>query len=1625
MKLKSKLKKRMMGIAGVTLAAVVAAGGILAAPQSTGIEIMASDVPYSTEKLREQISSDSSDQTYRILEIVPETSAAEIGFYVEGQEPFSVLYNASTGEWYNWKDKLREYKSFPERKAFMDQILAEYNNYYASLWGTSANSGMSPVYVGEYSEISKADYSNLSAENKKAYAPLSLDNYKQRGYFTYNIASFTDGSGNTVKSYGNYNVTFQKISSTDEVLSVEHFTEGKTTPYYTTIYEKQLTYGEFYDMLPKGADGLPLIKDNDDPILAFPLYKKDSDINGDYYLYSDTFANVYASIKDQYEAADYDATANTDFYEVHFGLINNNSANVSFGAGKRVYTVKTCNNVEKGEYGLTPSVAGEQAGLEYEVSSLDIYYKGGVKNNLDYLMYHVLGVSEAADKKFDIKVTTLTLPQLGSMIGNDTYKDAADYLNKFDMVYINNGDLKKRCGAADLASYDDQLIYTFDAAVDGTAADTTNRSIYVIKTLVTQLVQQKKPCIVDASTSYDIVKQNETFKYALVHPSQEGLIYRQIDLLSSLLMATNRESFLQSSGSDSSSTVLDTMFDSEGRLKNDYSGSNSALNVKNNIENNYITNNDMCYVSKNVWVFGSDQSLIQDSILGCYNKEHFYIEGTADGEFGFDKGKYKKVFREVIYDINNENKYRTADTLAPLEEVIDQTRVIRYIMSYSNSRVISAKEYYKVLNVQPAKNSVTVGAAVKTEIARWADISADKIIIENVAMNEFVGRIEDLNAEYDLIYFGDSPVNVNTSYADNNTKVYRSPRKSFTITTKGLLYRHTGDKITSSGSIGGLINGDIDKNYKITTRFSGNDLTTEKYNMLMDYLDASCPIIIAEGLLQNNGNYYIVNKSVVDNSSYFSEFLYAALGKQSTFIGNANIVSSELIYYLDRSNITINRLGGTSDVANSKTSLLYDSYYSVGGEVNDNVTVISPENGEYTLKYRFKITDTGSASVVNDLYKVSLYLDANADGKFSTVEEELTGLSIKNAANPSGPDVKANEIRVGETYIVSKKVPASFYGCISWELVVSQAGNGKVRDSEIGYTVLKRATGTEPVQIKVLQIYYNADNKVINLENSINGNVSGNGYTKYFDTFYRMVSSEYKLDITTITRNKFADICNTNADPLGEYDMLILGFSDGMASTDDWSDKAVEAIKKYIESGQPVLVAHDMLSPVNSNSLINTGDGKANKDFYGYPEYIWNYKTNKALRDLFGQDAYGISGTPVNPDYTKGYALSTSKPTLNANGRYDYNVKDIAYAPNKSFEYTLPEVQGFTYKTLETRTTGTTFYRASHSAYRTDRITQINDGQITNYPFEIGNDVGIKQTHNQYYTLDMNADSDNDGQTDMVVWYTLGGSAYSSGCNDVRNDYYLYTKGNITFTGMGDSAKYLPEAVTEAEAKLFINTIIAAYKSGQKKPDIDTNLGLGNAIVTYSDSLLDTNNFGSLDDITAYTRACLADTTELSDPVIFTVSDFNMTGGEKKLELKFVVQVDEGVANDLKSTIYEKNTTENKVVFTDYSGNEATVFDVTAQMAPFVFVDNNNSDYSDDVHLALNTAGNYYEIINGGDYYIRVPESFFNISGGFSSSFYVIARTVSTSASIEKNNYITDYQVCPIRCVTVELFDVD
>ncbi|MDW2884073.1 DUF5057 domain-containing protein [Exiguobacterium artemiae] len=120
-------------------------------------------------------------------------------------------------------------------------------------------------------------------------------------------------------------------------------------------------------------------------------------------------------------------------------------------------------------------------------------------------------------------------------------------------------------------------------------------------------------------------------------------------------------------------------------------------------------------------------------------------------------------------------------------------------------------------------------------------------------------------------------------------------------------------------------------------------------------------------------------------------------------------------------------------------------------------------------------------------------------------------------------------------------------------------------------------------------------------------------------------------------------------------------------------------------------------------------------------------------------------------------------------------------------------------------------YAAPHKS--TKAIKQ-NLGVMTSYPFNLTDEIDIAETHNQYFGLDLE-------QPDLIPWYNIRENSVDTASQDAgrtvgdaRNHYYMYTKGNVTYSGAGHTSKF--DKV--GEMQLFSNTMYRAFIGANHKP---------------------------------------------------------------------------------------------------------------------------------------------------------------------------------------------------------------
>lgn len=389
-------------------------------------------------------------------------------------------------------------------------------------------------------------------------------------------------------------------------------------------------------------------------------------------------------------------------------------------------------------------------------------------------------------------------------------------------------------------------------------------------------------------------------------------------------------------------------------------------------------------------------------------------------------------------------------------------------------------------------------------------------------------------------------------------------------------------------------------------------------------------------------------------------------------------------------------------------------------------------------------------------YGVRLYIDR--DGK-----ETATGL-YHAADNVFDGTIKYRQA------LANAGMSASEINAVGSEAVaVSVAGELKdgalVRNKT--YTVTCDLSGLKisgylPWKLEV----YNIDNEDMRATVTADTCVAG---TRTEIKVLQMTPNDAMTDETEGNYTDFSDVSTSNGSRFKKFADSVRDNGDYDIQIEYMSNKAwTSAYKNNADAWAARLMDYDVVV------LGFAKDTKFKKDFY---EGLENYlNAGKAL-----VISYGYLESVSDSDVRKISGLSTSKVTANNND--------------------------------------------------TPSIFIANRGRISNYPFALPNEIKLSNTHSQEYQLNEEivtetVDGKNLAIGETVLTYNIaptGAVALGVGNGDGKNLYYAHNLDNVTYLGMGltghkESADPNNDvnAMSDNEIKLFINTLVAAYR---KTPD--------------------------------------------------------------------------------------------------------------------------------------------------------------------------------------------------------------
>ena len=672
----------------------------------------------------------------------------------------------------------------------------------------------------------------------------------------------------------------------------------------------------------------------------------------------------------------------------------------------------------------------------------------------------------------------------------------------------------------------------------------------------------------------------------------------------------------------------------------------------------------------------------------------------------------------------------------------------------------------------------------------------------------------------------------------------------------------------------------------IEYRFAGNDITEEKLNRLKEYIKLGYPIVFADGFVKTSGSSLIVNDYLIDNSSRMYELVDFAIkwrdnpsNKQKNVIFekadeklNANDLNSLITNInLPKPEIKLEERHLEKDIDVPGRTTDYSRIDNRTLEINFKLLNKGFENDKVKFKLSLYVDSnsdgkfSGTREVINPRYYTVLKDNAIHKGKLTSSKTSWYKITYKLPKYYVGIVPWKIKIESVDGYGLNRYTSATGFGYVQNAGAAKKISILQIKSSDNVQSHFNENYKGDYTRYKYNNLfYYNYRDTAGNLLTFKDPSIRYNNWieegtfdmannalfkelldevknTGDFDITIKSISPETLIYWYNDWRMKNPDkrpveyFDSTST----KYDMIVMGFGDSYTLPN--VNNCLEPIQDWANSGKPILYTHDCTSQVNYRGTSS-----------------WNYDLNRMIRGMVGLDRYGVlnnwplrvgTGADINNTVTK--FNKVNYPTIAANTsdnfvtssrlfeiakenaeRNNKDIKDIAYEPRSNKTKIVKEVQGFTNGSLVylsgNESTNAQFKFAKgyvRSERHTNRVEQINKGQITTYPFKIEKELEVAKTHYQPYQIDFNEDDDEDGESDLIVWYTLASresmknnpaSEYNLAPRDVRNNYYIYTKGNITYSGVGH------EKVTgREEMKLYVNTLIAAYKAAMVPPSIE------------------------------------------------------------------------------------------------------------------------------------------------------------------------------------------------------------
>lgn len=827
-------------------------------------------------------------------------------------------------------------------------------------------------------------------------------------------------------------------------------------------------------------------------------------------------------------------------------------------------------------------------------------------------------------------------------------------------------------------------------------------------------------------------------------------------------------------------------------------------------------------------------------------------------------------------------------------------------VSMGNTIATPTTPSLKVLEVQPGTRYQL--SSSYTNIANY------NVQVTQMPMSQFVSTVEGLNGQYDIIVIGNNSYNESltggtnpptnniastlpptTNFTSTNRLHYKIPYLSYspiiattTVTTANVITTTTTKNYFKNSNNKYKIDTTTDTATNTTITTSVNGSITNTQTLPTQYTSAS-PVRSDSPLN------YIPNPNPVITTNTTSPTPTTTTSTATTYSYQTDVpvhysAAGDHFNQMKNSNFALPQ-GGTSDsyenyspndITSRRAALLEEFVKS--GQLTVFEDSIFTTDLSNTILYKKFLTFRNNTTFPNFLSNTSIDIN-DLLSRYETANKRpsLTIISSPleyNGANAQtdkymnfGFDVSSSNPMVASLYIdldgdgvfsatektidsgnISTNIPSEGHYSLNYRLPDSYTGMQpwklELKDTITqakNYNTGFTAYKGTPINVRVLQII--PPGNLLNIKTGMQQPLFKAG--------------EYNISVTVMNvtdfDNNFPNQAPTTTTGVSaptklntNYDMVIMGFADIYGGADIKKPAAIQELKDFIATGQSVMFTHDTMT-----FLTNSTTG-------------WDYNLTKEFRDIIGQNIY-------------------NKDPLNAAIAPSNLASRLPYPSGSTKSY------GFTRLTLDRANNGNSFPTSTSAA-------KLNDGLITKYPYVLGNTLAVATTHQQYFQLDLEDPS-------LVPWFTLSGTGFNS--LDGRNDYYTYSRGNITYSGTGHSIPNNAE-----EHKLFINTIIKAARGANQAPTVEIYDLNDNQEIYTSQTRLDFSFKASdLDLIKDSNLKAKLSITDNSTNITTQVTDFQVNAVQANLDANqaFSVQNNSTVQISMPKTVSD---TSNKFTIT-------------------------------------------------------------------------------------------------------------